>query len=247
MDDAVYEVENKIEATHWWFVGRRVLLRKILDRIDRPKTSAVLDVGTGTGSNLRLLQELKYERVSGVDFSDQAIRFCAKKGLPPVTKGDICRLPFADDTFDIVLATDVIEHVDDDKAAVSELFRTLKPGGVAIITVPAFQSLWGLQDEVSHHRRRYRQGPLRMLIREMGFQERTSFYFNYFLFAPIWLARQIIRMSRIKLSSENQINGPVLNATLRSIFTLDVITAPILHPPFGVSLFMLAEKPKPPQ
>jgi SAM-dependent methyltransferase len=243
MDLAAYAVEAEVEATHWWFVGRRRLFGREIAGLGLSKDAAVLDVGTSTGTNLRMLAELGYRRVVGLDLSDEAIRFCAEKGLGLVRPGDICDLPFEDASLDLVLATDIIEHVEDDGRALSEIARVLVPGGHALITVPAFESLWGLQDEVSHHLRRYRLPSLRGAVRAAGLHPGRCFYFNYLLFGPIWLARQILRVFQIKVSSESQVNTVLLNRLLARIFDFDVRTARWLAPPFGVSIFMLAEKP----
>ena len=242
MDTSVYAVEARVEATHWWFVARRRLLAGLIAQQRISREAPALDIGTSTGTNLRLLKELGFTNRVGLDASDDAIRWCSEKGLGDVEKGDICDLPFRDGQFQLVLATDIIEHVDDDLRAVSEIARVLAPGGIAIITVPAYRSLWGLQDDVAHHKRRYRRHELLRLIRQAGLVCRESFYFNYLLFAPVWLARRVIRLLPIRLNSENELNTPVLNRLLTWIFTLDVATARFIHPPFGVSILALAAR-----
>ena len=242
MEIAVYAAEAEREQDHWWFVGRRRLFAAEMARAGVSRDAAVLDVGTGTGSNLRMLQDLGYTRVTGLDESDEAIRFCASKGLGGVRKGDICAMPFADASFDFVLATDVIEHVDDDRRAAAEILRVLRPGGRALITVPAFQSLWGLQDRQSHHKRRYRKRALRNVLQAGGMRVERSYYFNYLLFVPIWLARRAIDLFGVTVESENQINNPLANRLLSCVFACDVSTAPFLHPPFGVSILAVIKK-----
>lgn len=236
MDTSTYAVEAEVEASHWWFVARRRLLTDLIARQKIPLDAQVLDIGTSTGTNLRLLRDLGYSNRRGLDMSEDAIRWCADKGLGRVEKGDVCNLPFRDGEFRLVLATDIIEHVDDDVRATSEIRRVLAPGGTAIISVPAFRSLWGLQDDVSHHKRRYRKRELLNVIGRGGLACRNSFYFNYLLFIPIWSARQLIRVLGIRLESENQVNTPALNRLLTWIFMLDVVTARSVHPPFGVSI-----------
>src|SRR5262245_10645949 len=104
MDTAAFAVEAGIEETHWWFVGRRRLFAAELHKAGVDRTDRVLDIGTGTGANLRLLRDLGFSDVTGVDTSKEAIGYCASKGLGTVRKGSICALPFADGTFDLVLA-----------------------------------------------------------------------------------------------------------------------------------------------
>lgn len=240
MDLATYAIEAEVESTHWWFVGRRVLFANEIGRLKLSLDVAVLDIGTSTGTNLRMLRELGFTNVFGLDASDEAIRFCASKGLGIVRKGDVCQLPFAAGTFDLVLATDVIEHVEDHAQAIAEIERILKPGGAMLVTVPAFQSLWGLQDDVAQHKRRYRRGELVRLIARKGLRIERNYYFNYILFAPIWLARQIIRISNIKIKSENEVNNPLINRVLFTIFSVDIATASLLRMPFGVSALVIA-------
>jgi SAM-dependent methyltransferase len=242
MDIAAFAVEAKAEETHWWFVGRRRLFAAELEKAGVKPTDRVLDIGTGTGANLRLLRDLGFTAVTGLDANEEAIGYCASKGLGVVRKGDICALPFADGSFDLVLATDVIEHVDDDDSAVREISRVLVRGGKALITVPAFQSLWGLQDRKAFHKRRYRMNSLLSLLRGARLSPMQCYYFNYILFLPIYLARRVIDLLRIDLKSEDQINNPLLNRILLTIFTLDIRTAPTIKPAFGVSLFVMAEK-----
>jgi SAM-dependent methyltransferase len=243
MEIPTYAAEAAIEADHWWFVGRRGLFAALLKGFPLPPDAAILDVGTGTGANLRLLRDLGFARVVGVDFSAEAIRFCAEKGLGSVQPGDVCALPFADRRFDLVFATDVIEHVEDDLAALREIRRVLRPGGHLLLTVPAFPILWGLQDEVSHHRRRYRLPLLVARLRAAGFAPQRYFYFNYLLFLPILAARRLMRLLQIRLASEGELNAKWLNRALTSLFRLDVKTAPWLRPPFGASALVVATRP----
>jgi SAM-dependent methyltransferase len=243
MDAGTFAVEARIEATHWWFVGRRRLFAREISRARLSTMARVLDVGTSTGTNLRMLRDLGFADVEGLDLSQEAIRYCAEKALGVVHEGDICAMPFPDGSFNLVLSTDVIEHVSDDRLALSEVARVLKPGGVAIITVPAFQKLYGLQDRVAHHRRRYHKQDLVQKIRAAGLEIGSVYYFNYLLFVPIWLARRLIDLFGAKLESEAELNSPAMNWILGRIFTLDVLSARLLSPPFGVSLFAIVRKP----
>jgi 2-polyprenyl-3-methyl-5-hydroxy-6-metoxy-1,4-benzoquinol methylase len=242
MDIAAYEIESEIEGSHWWFAGRRRLFAAEIERIGLHRDATILDIGTSTGTNLRMLRTLGFSNVQGLDASEEAIRFCVQKGFDTVRKGDLRNMPFASDVFDFVLATDVIEHVDNDAQAMTEIARILRPGGAALITVPTFRCLWGLQDEIAQHKRRYRKSELLALVTRSGMQIERQYYFNYLLFLPIWLGRRLIQWLGTPLKSEAEVNSPAVNRLLSLVFTADTITAPALHPPFGVSALVLARK-----
>jgi SAM-dependent methyltransferase len=242
MDALAYVIEAEVQDTHWWFVGRRRLFGREIARLGLDRSSPVLDVGSGTGSSLAMLREAGYLNVAGLDLRPEAIAFCAEKGFE-VKLGNATALPFPDDSFELVLATDVIEHLDADLNGLEEVNRVVKPGGHALVTVPAFPSLWGLQDRIAHHRRRYRMRPLLALVKQAGFKPVRHYYFNYLLFAPIWLARRGIDMLKPNIQHEGQVNSPLLNRLLTALFVVDLATSPVLRPPFGVSIFMLAKKP----
>jgi SAM-dependent methyltransferase len=242
MERGVYDVEARVEAEHWWFRGRRLLFAEELRVLKNGMNAKFLDIGTGTGSNLRMLRQEGYRNITGVDLNPLAIRYCVAKGFTSVLLGGATSLPFAEGQFDVVLATDTIEHIEDDQKALHEIHRVLAPGGHVMITVPAFPSLWGLQDDVAHHKRRYRMADLTEKIRSSGLQIGRSYYFNFLLFVPIWLARQFNRIAGIELASENEINSTGLNQLLFRLFSLDVRVAPLLHPPFGVSIMMIGQK-----
>ncbi len=242
MDYSTYEVEAKVEAAHWWFVGRRYLFGQIITDLNLTRAANILDIGTSTGTNLRMLRDLGFANVRGLDFHDEAIRWCLEKSLGAVDKGDICAIPSEDNAYDFVLATDIIEHVDDDIKALTEVYRVLKAGGYALVTVPAFQSLWGVQDEVSQHKRRYKRDELITKINIAGFEIVESCYFNYWLFLPIWIVRRIIHLMGIKIKSENELNGYLINKVLTNLFIFDVVTSRKLNVPFGVSVLAVVRK-----
>lgn len=235
-----YAAEAVVERDHWWFVDRRLLFSQVIASCGVPAGARILDAGSGTGANLRLLSALGFTRVTGLDLSPEAIRHCAEKGLGRVELADVCALPFPDGSFDLVLATDIIEHVEDDALALRELRRVMKPGGHLLLTVPTFQILWGLQDDVSHHKRRYRLPALLARLRGADLVPQRHFYFNYLLFVPILLVRRLMRGLRVAVASENEINTNWLNPILAMLFRLDVRSAPWLRPPFGVSGLVVA-------
>jgi SAM-dependent methyltransferase len=242
MDTATYAAEAVLEENHWWYVGRRALFSDTIKTFGLPENADILDVGTSAGTSLRMLRELGFSRVHGVDQSPDAIRFCAEKGLGKVDLGDICALPFDNRRFDLVLATDIIEHVEDDLLALRELHRVLKPGGYLLLTVPTFPILWGLEDEVSHHKRRYRLPELLEKLNQTNLVPTQYFYFNYLLFLPILVTRLLMRMINVKVATEGEINTAWTNRVLAPLFRFDVMTASRVRPLVGVSALAVATR-----
>jgi SAM-dependent methyltransferase len=242
MKDSVYQAEATLEAYHWWFVGRRRLFSRIIKSLKLDHKCKVLDIGTSTGTNLRMLNNLQFTNVFGLDKNPLAISFCKKKGLKNVELGDVSALPYADNSFELILATDILEHIEDDQRAVGEIKRVLNPGGWALFTAPAFRTLWGPQDDLSNHLRRYSKKELIQKIGDSGLIVKQEFYFNYLLFLPILAARRLLKLFKIELRSENDVNSPMINKILTSVFEMDINMAPRLRPPFGVSILTLAQK-----
>ena len=151
-------------------------------------------------------------------------------------------LPYDDGTFDLVTAFDVVEHMDDDLAGLREMYRVLRPGGHALIFVPTFMFLWGLQDDVSNHRRRYRLPELRRVLEQAGFKIERSTYANITFFAPILLIRKLMRLTGIKAATENTINVPALNGFLGALFGAESAVLRYTNLPFGVSGLCVAKK-----
>jgi len=243
MNPETYAVEAEVHRTHWWFAGRRRLLQQQMRELKPEHTWRILEVGAGTGANLSTLAETGAAQVVACDLAIDALRHAHRANGVVLARADACRLPFASASFDLLLAADVIEHLEDDTAALQEFVRVLKPGGHLVLTVPAFPASWGPQDIVAHHRRRYRRGPLLDLLARAGLPVRTCFHFNYLLFAPIWAARKALLAMKVQVSSENTINTTLLNRLLMRVFFVDVDAAPLLKAPFGVSLCLVATKP----
>ncbi|MBN85983.1 MAG: hypothetical protein CL885_00505 [Dehalococcoidia bacterium] len=245
MDHSVYEIEARLVDTHWWFVGRRLLFHKALKRFHISKKANILDVGTSTGATIRYFRHRGYQNVSGIEFHEMALDWCHRIGLESVSHGDIRAIPHPDSEFDLIIATDVIEHVGEDVDALKEVYRCLAPDGYALITVPAFMFLWGEMDELSHHKRRYLMKDLRQKAELAGLNVKEMFYFNFILFPLIAIVRMMARSIKNEISrNENEMMGPYINKVLAWIFKLDVLIARFLYIPFGVSIFMMAQKTK---
>ena len=236
MKEHTYPIMFRVEQAHWWYTGRRKILAGFVEQICRQVTDRrprILDVGCGTGANLLMLSE--YGEAEGVDISEDALAFCRERGLDKVRLGAGEQLPYDDGTFDLVTAFDVVEHMDDDLAGLREMRRVLRPGGRVLLFVPTFMFLWGLQDDVSNHRRRYRLPQLRRVLEQAGFEiERTS-YANITFFLPILAMRQLMRLTGVKAESENDINVTALNGVLGSVLGAESWLLKFMNLPFGVS------------
>lgn len=179
-----------LEDEHWWFQGRRAVMWSLLRRTGNLGGLRVLDAGCGTGRNLLEFGALGAPgAVNGIDSSPEAIEFCRRRGLDGVVLGRIESLPFGERAFDLLLATDVIEHVEDDRVALRELHRVAAPGGRLLVTVPAYQWLWSQHDDAHHHYRRYTWRRLHARLRETGWEPLAWSYFNSLLLAPIAAVR----------------------------------------------------------
>lgn len=236
MDTHTYPILFTVEQSHWWHIGRRKIIADFVEEICRRVTDRrprILDVGCGTGANMLMLS--KYGDAEGVDISEDALAFCRDRGLDKVRLGAGEELPYDDATFDLVTALDVVEHMDNDLAGLKEMRRVLRPGGRVLLFVPTFMFLWGLQDDVSHHRRRYRLSELRRVLEEAGFEIERTTYANITFFLPILLIRQLMRVTGIKAESENNINVSAFNGVLGKLLGAESWVLRYVNLPFGVS------------
>ena len=192
MEFSEYEKMRSLEENNWWYVGRRDLVLSFIAQIRNGFFRGplrILDAGCGTGINLKHLQGYGY--AEGLDISKEALRISSERGLSSLTCGSIDRLPYKGSVFDIILALDVLEHMEDDLSAIKELFRVLRPDGFLIITVPAFQFLWTNHDLAVHHKRRYVLSELLSALQLGGFKIEKATYWNFFLFPPVAMMRLI--------------------------------------------------------
>jgi SAM-dependent methyltransferase len=244
MQQHTYAIMDRVEDKHWWFVGRRAILesfmRGMVAHLKKPGSELrILDIGCGTGANLEMLAQ--FGEAVGVDVSDDALEFCASKGLK-AKKGLAEELPFSDESFDITTALDVVEHLDDDIAGLKEMFRVTKKGGYSLIFVPAFMWLWGVQDDISHHRIRYTRKQIVERIEKAGLKVERATYANWTFFAPIFAGRTLMKLTGIKPESENNVNVSALNGVFGKIFSAERMWLKNFNFPFGVSIVVVARK-----
>jgi len=162
--------------------------------------------------------------------------------LVGVRQGAAEQLPWEDGSFDLVTGLDVVEHLDDDLAGLKEMRRVLRPGGYAFLFVPAFMFLWGVQDDISHHRRRYTLKGMQEAARAAGFEIERATYANITFFLPVLLGRVLMRLTRIRPASENNININALNGVFGRIFGAEGPILRRMNLPFGVSAICVARR-----
>ncbi len=238
-----YPILYRVEETHWWYVGRRRIIQSLVERICATlniRNPAILDVGCGTGANLKMLAE--YGSVEGVDISPQAVEFCHQRGLDSVKLGAAEQLPYESDSFELVTALDVVEHLDDDVAGLREMSRVLRHNGRLLLFVPAFMFLWGVQDDVSNHRRRYTLPTLLRAVETAGFSVEWSSYANISFFLPVLLVRSMMRWLGLRAATEYGINISLLNEAFGRLFAAERFILKRWRFPFGVSAVCIARR-----
>jgi SAM-dependent methyltransferase len=204
----------ELDEHHWWYRGRREIVRTELDRLELPDGVEILDAGCGSG---RELQDLAaYGNVHGVELDPDAAAYAEARALGEVKVGTVEELPWEDGTFDLITCLDVLEHVPDDTRALIELRRVCRSGGWLLVTVPAYPSLWSLHDRANHHFRRYSRRSLREASQDAGWELRRLTAFNSILLAPAALVRlaQRARVPDSDYSPELELVPPWLNGLL---------------------------------
>jgi SAM-dependent methyltransferase len=242
MEQHTYSIMYEVEGKHWWFAGRRRIITGFVEEAcrDLGTPPRILDVGCGTGANLQMLAQ--FGSAEGVDVSADALEFCRSRGLAEVRQGAAENLPFPDDSFDLVTGLDVVEHLDDDVAGLREMHRVLNSNGRAVLFVPAFMFLWGVQDDISHHRRRYTLPELKQRLEEAGLVVERASYANITFFVPILIGRVLMRLTGWRPASENNITIGALNGLLGRILGAESWWLRRLSFPFGVSIICVARK-----
>lgn len=236
---------NTFEENYWWHVGRRLIINRLLTNVLKGVKNEILDVGCGTGANLVLLK--KFGKIRGLDKSESALDFCRQKGflLWQLKKGSAESLPFPTRSFNLVTLFDVLEHIQDEKGALEETFRVLKPQGLVLLTVPAYQFLWSEHDVSLGHYRRYTKERLRQILRGAGFSTIKISYVISTLFPAIFLFRMLQKVWTKESHTPKSsyiILPSALNKLGIELLKLEAALLPHLSFPFGVSLVALAKK-----
>lgn len=189
----------------------------------------------------------RFGNAEGVDIDAEAVGYCHDRGLQQVTQSAADSLPFDNDTFELVTALDVIEHIDDDLGALREIRRVLRPGGRLLLTVPAYRFLWGRQDEINLHKRRYVALEVRKRLQSAGFDVQRLTYMNTLLFPAIAAIRLIRHVLPAPAEPPSDFAFPAprpLNVLLSAVFGAERYVLSRFDIPFGVSILALAQRPR---
>jgi SAM-dependent methyltransferase len=238
VDDREIEKATSLEDSHWWYAARRKLLHA---RFADVAPGIVLDVGAAGGGNGRVLRDLGWQVVAA-EYSDFGLSVARSRGLSAI-RADARRLPIRDSRVDAVIAMDVLEHIDDDRAAASEIARVLRPGGIAFITVPADPALWSAHDVALSHVRRYTRDSLLAVIDDAGLQVAEIRSWNVLL-RPAVVMRRRLNRSAEGTDSEMAPVHPLLNRGLAGVTAIEE-RLPWLRRRRGVSLVLTAVAPGP--
>ncbi len=243
MDSNFYKTYFALEENNWWFRIRRNLIFDLLQKYKVSKTAKIFDFGCGSGYTVGYLQKHGYN-VSGTDVSAEAIELGQSRGINNLGVAQIDEIKPPEGGFDLILALDVIEHIQDDSGAVKALQKALKLGGMIIMTVPAYQWLWGIQDNVAHHFRRYTMfGLVDKVKMSSDFKIVRKTYFNTFLFPPIAVVRILSKWFNLKeRESDFDISSRLLNGLFYFIFNSEIKFLKYINFPFGVSLLLIARR-----
>ncbi len=242
MNPEAYVIMSRTEAVHWWFKGRREIISHIISEMDLRPNASILEIGCGTGGNLEMLSQ--FGNVSGMEMNNNALataktysknRYDLRQGTCP----DLST--FSKRTFDLICMFDVLEHIDLETETLREAAKLLTEDGRIILTVPAYQWLWGMHDEFLHHKRRYNASNLRIAAdaAELGIRKLT--YFNFLLF-PIAAGTRIMeKLVGGKRPIGAEIPPTAINRALTWIFAAERFAVSRFHIPFGVSLLAILE------
>lgn len=237
--DAYLEM-SETEDRHWWFRGRRQILSTLVKSLGLPPQARILEVGSGTGGNLRMLS--RFGVVSAMEMDASARQIAHRKlGDSFDVRAGHCpaEIPFRGERFDLICMFDVLEHIDEDTQTLRALGSLLAPGGRLLVTVPAYQWLWSAHDEFLHHKRRYTAARLRRVADNAGLAVRRLSYFNTLLFPLAAIARLKDRLlGSGKATGTDVPSGPV-NSALERIFGLERHLLASASLPFGVSLMVV--------
>jgi SAM-dependent methyltransferase len=238
MERSAYAEMAAIDEGHWWYRARRRIVSEMISRyIKPPKDAQIAEIGCGTGSNLPVLE--KFGTLTAVEPDSEARAWAAKRSNATIVEGRLpAGLPLENASLDLAVMLDVLEHVDDDVAALKAVATKLKPGARFLLTVPAMPMLWSPHDEEHHHKRRYTAASLRNVMEAAGLKIEMMSYFNTLLFPMIAGVRWMKNLTGSK-SVDTGMPSPWLNGLLEQIFGAERALIGKVPMPIGVSLIVI--------
>jgi len=242
MNPEAYLEMAETEARHWWFLGRRAILAKMIGSLNLPQNSKILEVGCGTGGNLQMLAT--FGEVSALEMDATARAIAAKKtnNLYDIRAG-FCpdNIPFHEQQFDLICMFDVLEHIEKDTETLISIKQLLKKNGRILLSVPAYQWLYGPHDEFLHHKRRYSAKELRKKFVASGFQPLKISYFNTFLFPLAAIVRLKDKIIGNRSATGTGVPPVLINNIFSCIFSTERFLLERFNLPFGVSLLCILQ------
>jgi SAM-dependent methyltransferase len=247
MNPEYEQLYYRVEERHWWMCARRQLCAWLVQQAVRDD-ARILEIGCSGGLLLQQLRAKGYRHLTGIDISPAAIERSRARGLPDTHVMDAQKLTLGQERFDVIVASDVLEHLADDNAALTAWRETLRPGGWLFVFVPAFQFLWSEHDEANRHFRRYRRQELRGRLERAGFIVKRSSYWNVFLFPPALLVRLVKRLlpRRPETGGRSDLHEApkLLNESLKLLVGIENASLALgVNWPLGVSVMAVARKP----
>jgi SAM-dependent methyltransferase len=241
MNISEYSRMAERERNYWWHAGRLSIIDSWMKKwINPPKKAAVLNVGCGTGGTLPVIE--KYGHVDNIDVSEEAIKFMREAGYK-VRKVTGTKLPYGDNTFDVVVAFDVLEHIKEHRQALQEWLRVLKKGGAILITVPAYSWLWSDHDASLHHHRRYNKKLISSIVPASGTIQRISYCIVFSL--PLVVGFRFINklLGRKGDSETSYVNVPhFVNTLFTNLLGIEAKAHKIMTFPAGTSMIIAIRK-----
>ena len=239
MERVVYQQMAELDDRHWWYRARRRIIADLIRREVRPPADAqILELGCGTGHNLAMLSG--FGHVDGLELDEEARTISEERLGRKIMSSPLPELGEVPDRhYDLIGAFDVIEHIDDDHAALASIATKLKPAGKFVMTVPAHQWMWSAHDVVNHHKRRYSKPSLKALIERSPMELERVGYFNSFLF-PLAVAERAASKVRGKNDADVRLPPAPINAAFEKIFEAERYLVGRLPLPPGLSLFAVA-------
>ena len=239
MDRKAYADMSKFADAHWWYVGRRELLRLILKRTNGVNFR-YLEIGCGTGNNFPLISN--FGEYLGIDNSSEAINYCKLKYKGHESKFQLCEIQdFVEKNqrkFDAICMFDVLEHLENPEINLEHAFSLLKPGGYLLVTVPAYQWLWSEHDEIHHHLRRYSVNDLKREIEQAKFSINMIGNFNFILLPVVVVVRVLNKiLQNNSMNSSKPIN--ILNYLLTKLLVIDAKLSFLIKIKFGLSIWLI--------